>query len=147
MKPRLTLLTLGVADVARSRAFYERLGLAASSASNESVAFMDAGGAVLALWDRAALAEDAGVADGAAGFAGVAMAWNTRSEAEVDAAMASAATAGAGIPKPARKTFWGGYAGYFADPDGHLWEVAYNPFWPMDADGRVMLPGPETDAT
>lgn len=142
MQPRLTLVTLGVADVARSRAFYEALGFAASSESKAEVVFMDAGGAILALWGRSALAEDAAVADRPTGFSAIALAWNTRSESEVDAAMARAQEAGATIPKPAVKTFWGGYAGYFADPDGHLWEVAYNPFWPMDAEGRIELPAP-----
>lgn len=145
MQPRLTLVTLGVADVVRSRAFYEALGFAASSESKAEVVFIDAGGAILALWDRAALAEDAAVPDRPTGFGAVAVAWNTRSNAEVDAAMARAAAAGATITKPAVKTFWGGYAGYFADPDGHLWEVAYNPFWTMNAEGRIELPGTETE--
>jgi catechol 2,3-dioxygenase-like lactoylglutathione lyase family enzyme len=139
MEPRLTLITLGVADVARARAFYEALGFRAGKASEEAVTFLDAGGVVLALWGRAALAEDAGVTDSKPGFAGVALAHNARSEAAVDKALAEAVAAGAKVIKPAQKTFWGGYAGYFADPDGHLWEVAYNPYFKLGADGRVEL--------
>jgi catechol 2,3-dioxygenase-like lactoylglutathione lyase family enzyme len=142
MEPRLTLVTLGVADVARARRFYETLGFVASGASQESVAFFPAGGVVLALWARKALAEDAGIEDSAGGFAGVALAHNARSEAEVDAVLAEAVAAGAKLVKPAHKVFWGGYSGYFADPDGHLWEVAYNPGWPLDGDGRIVLPPP-----
>jgi catechol 2,3-dioxygenase-like lactoylglutathione lyase family enzyme len=139
MEPRISLVTLGVVDVARSRAFYEALGFKAGTASNESVTFLDAGGVVLALWARAALAEDAAVADSAPGFSGIALAHNARSEADVDEAMDAAAAAGAKVVKPATKTFWGGYAGYFADPDGHLWEVAHNPYFKLGADGRVEL--------
>jgi uncharacterized protein len=144
MQPRLTLVTLGVADVAASRAFYEKLGFKASSDSNPHVTFFNAGGAALALFDRAALAEDAQVHNSAAGFSGVTLAHNVASEAEVDRVMAEAGAAGATQMKPAGKTFWGGYSGYFADPDGHLWEVAYNPFWPLDDAGRVVLPGPSS---
>lgn len=139
MQPRLSLITLGVADVARARKFYEALGFKAGSASNESVTFLDAGGVVLALFGRAALAEDAAVADQPTGFAGIALAHNARSEAAVDKALAEAAAAGAKLIKPAGKTFWGGYSGYFADLDGHLWEVAHNPYFTFDADGRVVL--------
>lgn len=142
MQPRLTLVTLGVADVVRSRAFYEGLGFRASADSKQVVTFIDAGGVVLALWGREALAGDAMVADTGGASTAIALAWNTRSKAEVDAAMAVAAGAGARITKPAVDTFWGGYAGYFADPDGHLWEVAYNPHWPMDEHGRLQLPAP-----
>jgi catechol 2,3-dioxygenase-like lactoylglutathione lyase family enzyme len=139
MEPRLSLITLGVADVARARAFYEALGFKAGPASQESVAFLDAGGVVLALWGRAALAEDATVADSAPGFSGVALAHNARSEADVDKALKEVVAAGGKLVKPAAKTFWGGYAGYFADPDGHLWEVAHNPYFKLGADGRVEL--------
>lgn len=139
MQPRLTLITLGVADLGRARAFYEALGFKAGRASNDSVTFFPAAGVVLALWGRAALAEDAGVADKPTGFAGVALAHNARSEADVDAALAEAVAAGGKLIKPAAKTFWGGYAGYFADPDGHLWEVAHNPYFTLDAEGRVVL--------
>lgn len=140
MKPGLSLITLGVSDVAKARAFYERLGYVASSHSNDGVAFFDAGGVVLALFGRAALAKDAHLTDSATGFAGISLARNVTDEAEVDRVMAEAVAAGARATKVATKTFWGGYAGYFADPDGHLWEVAHNPFWPLNADGRVQLP-------
>ena len=142
MQPRLTLVTLGVADIARSRLFYETLSFKASSASQESVAFFDAGGVVLGLFGRAALAEDAKVGDSVPGFSGVALAHNARNEAEVDAVLHEAVAAGATLLKPGQKVFWGGYSGYFADPDGHLWEVAYNPFFPLDAAGRIELPPP-----
>lgn len=139
MEPRLTLITLGVKDVAHSRKFYEALGFKAGRASQESVTFLDAGGVVLALFGRASLAEDATVQDSVPGFAGVVLAHNARSEADVDAALGEAVAAGAKLIKPAAKTFWGGYAGYFADPDGHLWEVAHNPYFRLDDAGRVAL--------
>ncbi|MGZ5850810.1 MAG: VOC family protein [Methyloceanibacter sp.] len=125
MEPRLTLITLGVADVARARRFYEALGFKAARASEESVAFLPVRGVVLALWGRAALAEDATVADSEPGFSGIALAHNARSATEVDKAIAEAIAAGAKLMKPAGKTFWGGYAGYFQDPDGHLWDIVY----------------------
>ena len=139
MEPRVSLITLGVADVARSRAFYEALGFKAGTASQESVTFFDAGGVVLGLYGRHALAEDAKVDDSAPGFSGVAVAHNARSEGDVDAVLAEAVAAGAKLIKPAEKVFWGGYSGYFADPDGHLWEVAYNPYFKLGADGRIEL--------
>jgi uncharacterized protein len=139
MQPRLSLITLGVADVARARKFYEALGFKAGKASNENVIFFPAGGVVLALFGRAALAEDANVADSTPGFSGVALAHNARSEADVDKSLDEAVAAGAKLIKPAQKTFWGGYSGYFADPDGHLWEVAHNPYFQFDAEGRVAL--------
>jgi uncharacterized protein len=138
--PRITFVTLGVADVARARAFYEAMGYRASSASSANVAFFDAGGVVLSLFGRAALAADAKVEDSTPGFAGVAIAHNAPSEAAVDAIIAHALASGATLKKQGQKVFWGGYAGYFADPDGHLWEVAYNPFFPLDADGKPTLP-------
>jgi hypothetical protein len=139
MEPRLSLVTLGVRDVARARAFYEALGFKAGRASQDSVTFLDAGGVVLGLYGRAALAEDAAIADSAPGFSGVALAHNTRSEADVDAVLAEAVAAGGTLIKPAGKVFWGGYSGYFADPDGHLWEVAYNPYFRLGSDGCVEL--------
>lgn len=139
MEPRLTLITLGVGDVARARKFYEALGFKAGKASQESVTFLDAGGVVLALFGRGSLADDATVPDSTPGFSGIVLAHNARSEADVDAALAEAVAAGAKLIKPAAKTFWGGYAGYFADPDGHLWEVAHNPYFKLDADGCVAL--------
>jgi catechol 2,3-dioxygenase-like lactoylglutathione lyase family enzyme len=143
LETRLSFVTLGVADVGRSRAFYEALGFRASSASQEGVAFFDAGGVVLSLFGREALAEDAGVELRPAGFASVALAHNVNSEADVEHVLREAVAAGATLLKPGQKAFWGGYSGYFADPDGHLWEVAYNPFMPLDAEGRVQLPAPE----
>ncbi len=140
MQPRVSFVTLGVGDVARARAFYDRLGFRASSASNADVVFYDAGGVVLALFGRAALAADASVADSAPGFSGVALAHNVAGEREVDEVLAEAVAAGAKLVKNGQKAFWGGYTGYFSDPDGHLWEVAYNPYFPLSADGRVELP-------
>jgi len=141
IKPRLTLVTLGVSDLPRARAFYERLGLRASPASQESVCFFDVNGIVLGLFGHDALAGDAHLqADRPQRFRGMSLAWNTSSEAETDAVMQQAQQAGANIVKPAEKVFWGGYSGYFADPDGHLWEVAYNPYFPFDDNGHLKLP-------
>ena len=138
---RLNVVTLGVADVARSRRFYEALGWRASaSQSSQGVAFFQMSSTVLALFGRKALAEDAGVADSAPGFAGVTMAWCEPDRAEVDRALEAALGAGARLVKPAQPTFWGGYSGYFADPDGHLWGVAHNPFWALTADGGIRMP-------
>jgi uncharacterized protein len=143
MQPRVSFITLGVADVAAARTFYETLGFKASAASQDDAAFFDAGGVVFALFGRAALAEDASVADSTPGFSGVALAHNVESENDVDAVLAEAVAAGARLIKPGQKTFWGGYSGYFADLDGHLWEVAHNPFMPLDEHGRVTLPAPD----
>jgi catechol 2,3-dioxygenase-like lactoylglutathione lyase family enzyme len=140
MRPCISLITLGVADMARSRAFYEALGWKASSASQAEVTFFHGHGVVLGLFGRAALAADAAVEDRPTGFAGVALAHNVHSEAEADAVFAEALAAGATAVKRPHKVFWGGYSGYFADPDGHLWEVAHNPFWPLDEQGQVCLP-------
>ncbi|MAW89079.1 MAG: glyoxalase [Phyllobacteriaceae bacterium] len=138
--PRLTMVTLGVADVAASTAFYERLGFVKSSASNDSVTFFRLEGTVLGLFGRADLAADAGVENSAPGFSGVSIAQNFNSEADVDAAFAHAIACGATATKPPEKVFWGGYSGYFADPDGHLWELAFNPFAPNDENGFMPLP-------
>jgi catechol 2,3-dioxygenase-like lactoylglutathione lyase family enzyme len=139
----MTLVTLGVADVAVSRQFYEGLGFRAADVDSVDVAFFDMNGVLLGLFGRKDLAEDAAVAveTGGAG-ARMSLAINLDSEAAVDAAMAFAAEKGGRVTQPARKVFWGGYAGYFADPDGFLWEIAYNPFWPLDAHGRPQLPPP-----
>ena len=139
MEQRLSLVTLGVADLARARRFYEEgLGWRRGN-DNESVAFYQMPGGIFALWSRPALAEDAGVTDSGAAFSGIALAYNARSREEVDAVLAEAGTAGAEVVRPAHETFWGGYSGYFADPDGHLWEVAHNPFWMVAEDGSVRL--------
>ena len=141
MPPHISLITLGVADVAKATSFYERLGFVRSKrASQESVSFFQAGPVVLALWGRDAQRDDAQAAEFWTGNGGIAVAQNLTSEAEVDAMMARAEAAGARILKPAAKTFWGGYDGYFADLDGHVWEVAFNPFWELDEGGRVRLP-------
>lgn len=138
MEPRISFITLGVEDVARSRRFYvEGLGWRASSASNEHVVFMDVGGQVLSLYGRAALAEDMQVSPEGGGFRGFSLAHNVRTREDVDRVLAQAVAAGARLLKPGQEVFWGGYSGYFADPDGHAWEVAYNPHLEMDADGRV----------
>ena len=141
MDNRVTIVTLGVADMARARAFYEAMGWKASAASQEAITFFQGNGTVLALFSRAALAHDAGVADTPTGFSAMTLACNMRSEAEVDAFFAKAVAAGAKALKPPQKVFWGGYSSYVADPDGHLWEIAFNPFFPLDAEGRVQLPG------
>lgn len=139
MDQRLSLVTLGVADLARARRFYEDgLGWVRGN-QDEGVAFYQMPGAILALWTRPELAEDAGISDAGAAFAGMALAYNARSREEVDAVLAEARAAGAEIVKPAHETVWGGYSGYFADPDGHLWEVAHNPFWIIAEDGAVRM--------
>jgi uncharacterized protein len=141
MEQRLSLVTLGVGDLAASRAFYKRLGWTESPPSNESVAFFQCGGMVFALWGRDALAEDAGFAAPGKGFANVSLAQNVRSKEAVDAVLAEAKKAGATILKPGAEAFWGGYTGYFADPDGFAWEVAWNPGFEILADGSIKLPG------
>ena len=141
VNPRINLVTLGVADVAASRAFYQRLGFVASPAGNEDVAFFDANGVVLAIFGHEALAADAHLEPHRqAGFCGMSLAWNAADEAEVDAIFAHAIACGATLVKPPQKVFWGGYSGYFSDPDGHLWEVAHNPFFPIGEEGRIRLP-------
>jgi uncharacterized protein len=129
--PRLTVVILGIQDLARACAFYEALGFHASSTSNESIVFTDAGGVVLALFRRKLLADDANIPSEGSGFGGVTLARNVGSKAEVDVALDAAKKVGATILKPAQEAFWGGYSGYFADPDGHLWEGAYNPHWKL----------------
>lgn len=138
--PCINLVTLGVADVPRARSFYEALGWRASGASQAQVTFFHGPGAVLALFGRAALAEDAHVADRPTGFSAVTLAHNLPSEGEVDAFYTAALAAGATPVKQPQKVFWGGYSGYFADPDGHLWEVAHNPFFPLNEQGLIVLP-------
>jgi hypothetical protein len=141
MSANITLITLGVADVANATAFYEKLGFVKSkTASQESVSFFRAGGVVLALWSREAQRQDANAGALWGGNGGIAVAQNVASEGEVDAVMATAEAAGARILKPATKTFWGGYDGYFADPDGNLWEIAFNPHWGLDEEGLINLP-------
>jgi catechol 2,3-dioxygenase-like lactoylglutathione lyase family enzyme len=138
MEQRISLVTLGVADLDRAHDFYRTLGWE-SRPREADVVFFSLGGMVLALWDRAALAEDSTVSD-SGGWGGVTLAHNVRSPAEVDEVLRQAEAAGARIGRPGAATFWGGYSGVFVDPDGHPWEVAHNPFWPLGADGSVELP-------
>ena len=138
MDQRVSLITLGVADVAAARAFYEALGWSSDAKQGDDVVFFQAGGMVVALWSRASLAEDSGVSD-AGGWGGVTLAYNVRSPAEVDAAIEEARSAGATIAREPAATFWGGYSGIFVDPDGHPWEIAHNPFWTLGEDGSVRL--------
>ena len=140
MEQRYSMVTLGVADVAASKAFYEKLGWQAVKLPGEETCFFRMGSVVLALYGRQALADDAMVENTKPGFAGMSIAWNGRNEQEVDEALQTAIAAGAKLVKPAQKVFWGGYSGYFADPDGHLWEVAHNPFWTIDEAGAVIVP-------
>lgn len=138
MEQRLSLVTLGVEDVERARRFYEALGWRAGF-SNEEVTFFQLGGMVLSLWDRAAMAKDMRREGTPRGPGDVCLAHNVRSREAVDAVMADAVAAGATLLRPAHDTEWGGRSGYFADPDGHGWEVAWNPGWRMDDDGGVHL--------
>jgi hypothetical protein len=141
MEPRVSFITLGVSDMQRSMQFYhDGLGFPLSSASKEDVAFFKTGGIVLALYPSDKLAEDAQVPAEGSGFGRMTLAHNVRRKEDVSNVLALAASAGATITKPAQDTFWGGHGGYFADPDGHLWEVVWNPFFPITEDGRVVVP-------
>jgi uncharacterized protein len=139
VEQRVSLITLGVGDLDRARAFYEALGWSTRAEPSDDVVFFQAGGLIVALWGRAQLAEDSVVQD-AGGWGLVTLAYNVRSPDEADAVMAEAAAAGATVARPAAETFWGGYAGVFVDPDGHPWEVAHNPHWSLAADGSIQLP-------
>ncbi|MGA5306602.1 VOC family protein [Micromonospora taraxaci] len=139
MEQRISLVTLGVADVARAKAFYEHLGWRGQEL--EETVFIQAGGLAVVLWGRDKLADDAGIADsGTEGFGGMALAQNVRSREEVDEVIGTATKAGATVTKPARETFYGGYAGYFTDPDGHVWEIAWNPGFALADDGTLTVP-------
>jgi uncharacterized protein len=154
MEQRLSLITLGVSDLVRARTFYEALGWRAGGASDDGAptgdppsgdippdpVFFQAGGMIVALWDRRSLQEDSGTTD-AGGWGGVSLAYNARSEREVDDIIEEARLAGAIIARPAAPTFWGGYSGVFIDPEGHPWEIAHNPGWTIDQDGSVHLAG------
>jgi hypothetical protein len=140
MDQRVSLVTLGVADLTRARAFYEALGWQVGAAP-EDVVFFEAGGMIVALWSRARLAEDSGVADGG-GWGGVTLAHIVRSPDDVDAVVEQARAAGARIAREPAATFWGGYSAVFVDPDGHPWEVAHNPHWTLADHGSVTLGGP-----
>jgi catechol 2,3-dioxygenase-like lactoylglutathione lyase family enzyme len=139
VEQRVSLITLGVRDLERSRAFYEALGWTTRAQPGDDVVFFQAGGMVLALWDRTRLAEDSGVEDGP-GWGGVTLAHNVRSPEEVDAVIEDARAAGAEIPREPGETFWGGYSAIFVDPEGHPWEVAHNPRWTIREDGTISLP-------
>jgi uncharacterized protein len=140
MEQRVSLITLGVHDLSRARAFYEALGWVTNAAPDDDVVFFQAGRQIVALWSRAELAEDSMVADGG-GWGGITLAHNVRSPADVDAVLAEAESAGGSIARPGAETFWGGYSGVFFDPDGHAWEVAHNPHWTILDDGSVSLDG------
>ena len=139
MEQRVSLVTLGVRNLGRARRFYEALGWKTRAAPDDDVVFFRATGLVLAIWDRTTLAEDSGVTD-ADGWGGVTLAHNVRSPEEVDAVVEEARTAGARIAREPGATFWGGYSGVFVDPEGHPWEVAYNPRWTVEPDGSIRLP-------
>ena len=140
MRQRLTVVTLGVADLGVARRFYQALGWRSNSPPELEVVFFQSGDMVVALWDREKVAEDAGLELGS-GFGGVTLAHNVGSEAEVDAVIEEARAAGAIVTKEPSRAIWGGYTGVFVDPDGHPWEVAHNPGWTLAGDGGVQLPG------
>jgi uncharacterized protein len=139
MDQRLSLITLGVSDLARARKFYEDMGWKTGAEADDDVVFFQTGCMVVALWDRAELAEDSAVED-PGGWGGVTPAYNTRSTDEVDKVIEEARVAGAKIGREPAETFWGGYSAVFIDPDGHAWEVAHNPRWTINEDGSVTLP-------
>ncbi|MFC5679620.1 VOC family protein [Aeromicrobium endophyticum] len=140
MEQRISLITLGVADLDRSRRFYEHgLGWTKGNPQDEVAFYQLSNGLVLALWSRDELAADARVADSGATFSGISIAFNTRSHDEVDEVLAAVEAAGGTVTKPAEEQVWGGYSGYVADPDGHPWEVAFNPDWSLDDAGHVRL--------
>jgi len=140
MEQRVSLVTLGVADLKRSREFYERLGWRRSMAKAEGVVFFQAGGMALALFPRQELAKDANVTPQGDGFRAISLAYNARNRAEVNAVLDEAEAAGAKLVKPAQDALWGGYSGYFSDPDGFLWEVGWNPTFAMAEDGSIRIP-------
>lgn len=141
MQQRFSMVTLGVQDLPRSLQFYrDGLGWKPASNSNDEITFFQLGGVVLALYPRTKLAEDATIDSVGTGFSGITLSYNTKSREEVDAVLQLIEQLGETIVKPAQDVFWGGYSGYFADPDGHLWEAAWNPFWEFDDAGQVILP-------
>ena len=141
MEQRVSLITLGVRDLGRARAFYEALGWKTNAAPDDDVVFFQAGAMIVALWDRATLAEDSEVTD-SGGWGGITLAYNTRSTEEVDSVIEEARAAGATIGREPAATFWGGYSAVFIDPDGHAWEIAHNPRWTVHEDGSVSLISP-----
>jgi uncharacterized protein len=139
VEQRVSLITLGVRDLARARAFYEALGWTTGAEPDDDVVFFQAGGMVVALWSRAQLAEDTAVEDNG-GWGGITLAHNVHSPDKVDAVLAEAESAGGAVPRRGAPTFWGGYSGVFVDPEGHAWEVAHNPRWTIGDDGSITLP-------
>lgn len=141
MEPRVSIVTLGVSNLERAVAFYrDGLGWPLSGASNENIAFFKTGGSVLALYPREELAADADTEPEGSGFSGFTLAHNVAEKHQVASALGEAETAGAKIVKEAQDASWGGYSGYFADPDRHLWEIAWNPYAPLAEDGSLTLP-------
>ena len=141
MRQKLNIVTLGVKDLKRSLKLYkDGLGWEASSASTENIAFFQMGGVVLAIYPRDKLAEDAKISSEGVGFSGITLAYNAKEQLEVDEVLKKVESLGATIIKKAEKVFWGGYSGYFADFDGHLWEVAWNPFFEFDESDNLVLP-------
>ncbi|MCO7218919.1 VOC family protein [Klenkia sp. PcliD-1-E] len=140
MRPVISLVTLGTTDLPRARAFYEALGWRESSQSTGEVAFLQGAGTHLGLWSRTELAADSEVTHDAGGWGGVTLAHNVGSPDDVDGVLAEAVAAGGAVLRAGAATVWGGYNGVFADPDGHRWEVAHNPAWPLDDAGRSLLP-------
>ena len=138
MEQRVSLITLGVEDLSRARGFYEALGWKTRAAPDDDIVFFQAGGSIVALWDRAKLADDSGVRD-TGGWGGVTLAHCVGSPQEVDAVLGQARAAGAQVAREAAATFWGGYSGVVTDPDGHPWEVAHNPHWTLHPDGSISL--------
>jgi uncharacterized protein len=140
MEQRLSIVTLGVDDLEKSTAFFERLGWRRSVRQAKAVSFFQCGSMAVSLFSRSELAKDAGISAHGEGFGGFTVAYNARSKEDVDAVLGEAKAAGAEIVKPAQEAFWGGYSGYFRDLDGHLWEVAWNPHFPIDESGAIRLP-------
>lgn len=142
MEPRISLITLGVEDLNRSLVFYQKLGFAASGKVEDGIIFFHSTGTRLALYPREKLAEDIApnLPINPSGFGGITLAHNTRTKTEVDETLALAVAAGGKLVKPAADTFWGGYSGYFSDPDGYYWEVAYADLWTFNDDGSLVLP-------
>ncbi|MGD1909361.1 MAG: VOC family protein [Rivularia sp. (in: cyanobacteria)] len=141
MRQKLNIVTLGVKDLKRSLNFYiDGLGWKPSSTSTENIAFFSMGGIVFALYPREKLAEDATINSDGSGFSGITLAYNTKEQAEVDEVLKKVESLGASIVKKPETVFWGGYSGYFADFDGHLWEVAWNPFFKFDESDNLILP-------
>lgn len=140
MDTRITAITLGVKNIKKSREFYESLGFHASSMSNDHFVAFSTSGIVFCLYPTELLAEDAMTEPGFSGFRGITLAHNVATKNEVQHILEEAVNAGAKLIKPAQDVFWGGHSGYFADPDGYLWEIAWNPHWPLSKDGLIQLP-------